>query len=161
ANANPLGYSLTEIATAWTRWAFGTAAPNNPLLSVRCEQSTLNPRIWFLPPSIDTALTNTCEVPEGTFLALSPAGYECSEAEGNGSTTSALLACVDAGFPLLTHIEVTLNGITTTNLSNYIITTPFDVLPPDNLFGPNPTPSITRGYFLIVEPLSRGVHVLH
>ena len=56
ANANPLGYSLTQIATAWTRWAFGTAAPNNPLLSVRCEQSTLNPRIWFLPPSIGTEL---------------------------------------------------------------------------------------------------------
>jgi hypothetical protein len=162
SNANPHGYSFTQLATAWARWAFGTAPEINPILTNRCEQSQLDPRIWFLPPSIGGEQLNICQVPQGSFLVFSPAGFECSEAEGNGSTEAELTACAEEAFPLITSVEVTLDGRTSTatDLTNYISTTLFDVLPPNNLISPNSTPTLTKGYFLVLTPLSRGTHYL-
>ena len=62
-----LGYALTDLATAYVAWAFGTPPDVNPLLGVRCEQSPLDPRIWFLPASVGGELTNTCYVRQGTL----------------------------------------------------------------------------------------------
>ncbi len=160
-DAKARGYSLTDLATAYMAWASGTPAPVNPLLAVRCEQSPIDPRIWFLPVSLGGEQKNICYVPHGSFLVLTPGAFECSEAEGNGSTPAELTSCVDAGFDLLDHVEVTFRGKTTTDLQDYVVTTDFDVLPPDNLNGPNATPTMTKGYFMVLKPLSRGRHTLH
>ena len=161
--AHPLGYSLTELATAWNVWAFGTAADVNPLLAVRCEQSSLHPRIWFLPVSLGGEWENTCDVPQGSFLVLHPGGSECSNVEPEpffGADEADLLACVNETFPLLTYVELTFNGTTTTNLDQYIVTTPLTHLPANNLFGASPALSRDKGYFLVLHPMSRGTHTL-
>src|SRR5215203_7500956 len=90
ATANAHGYSLTDLATAWLAWGFGTPSDVNPLVNLRCEQSALDPRIWFLPASIGGQGTSTCYVPQGSFLVLLALAFECSEAEGNGSTLAEL-----------------------------------------------------------------------
>jgi hypothetical protein len=156
--AKVLGYSLVELATAFAVWALGTA-DGNPLLEPRCEQSPTNPRIWFLPWAIahgETAIT--CHIPQGSFLVVSPGGYECSEAEGDGSTEAELTACVDEGFATVVDAGVSLDGKPVANLDQYVVTTRLVVLLADNLLGPDPTPSITKGYFLVHPPLSRGTH---
>ena len=66
-----------------------------------------------------------------------------------------------AGFQHLNHVEVTFNGTTATDLHNYIETTAFDVLPAPNLISPDATPTMTKGYFMVLAPLSRGTHTLH
>jgi hypothetical protein len=162
--AHPHGHSLTELATAWNVWAFGTAADINPLLAVRCEQSSINPRIWFMPVSLGGEYENTCDVPQGSFLLLNPGGSECSNVEAEpffGADESDLLACVNETFPLLTYVELTFNGTTTTDLEDYIVTTPLTNLPANNLFSASPALSRDKGYFLVVGPLSRGTHTLH
>lgn len=160
--ARPLGHSLLELATAWNVWAFSSAV-DNPLLAVRCEQSSIDPRIWFLPVSLGGEWENTCDVPQGAFLLLNPGGSECSNIEPEpffGTDEADLLACVNETFDLLTYVELTFNGKTVTNLDPYIVVTPVINLPANNLINAAPGISRDKGYFLVVHPLSRGTHTL-
>jgi len=159
ANAKPHGQSLVELATAYMAWGLSAPPDVNPLLNPRCEQSTIDPHIWFVPVSLGGELEVTCDVPQGSFLVILAGGVECSEAEGSGSTEGELLDCVEAGFATITNVEVTLDGNAAT-LDDYVVTTLFDVLPPDNVFSADPTPTMTKGYFLVTTPLSRGTHML-
>jgi len=103
---------------------------------------------------------STCYVPYGSFLVLNAGAFECSQAEGNGSTAEELTRCVDAGFQLLSYVEVALEGRITSDLNEYVVTSRFDVLPANNLSGPNATPTMNKGYFMVLGPLSRGTHTL-
>jgi hypothetical protein len=161
-SAHPHGHSLTELAAAWNVWAFGTAE-NNPLLAVRCEQSPIDPAIWFLPVSLGGEWENTCDIPQGAFLLMNPGGSECSNVEAEpffGADEADLLACVNETFELLTYVEVTFNGKTVTDLADYIVTTPVYDLPANNLFSTEPALSRDKGYFMLIHPLSRGTHTL-
>ena len=163
ANARPFGHPMVELASSWNVWGFGRA-DDNPLLAVRCERSPIDQRIWFLPVSLGGEYENTCDVPQGAVLVLFAGGSECSNLEPEpyyGADESDLRACLDETFPLLTYIEITFNGKTTTNLDDYIVTTTLTTLPPDNLISSSSGWSMNRGYFLAVGPLSRGTHSLH
>lgn len=163
ANARIHGYTLTELATAWNYWAWATPPEDSAILGVRCEQSTLDPKIWFLPVSLGGEWETTCEVPPGTFLVMSPGALECSSVEPEpffGSDAEELQACVDEGFELLTYVEVTIDGRTVTDLAPYVLTADLIDLPPNNLLSADPGISLTKGYFLVIHPLSRGTHTL-
>jgi hypothetical protein len=162
-NARAHGLSLTDLAGAWTLWAFGTSADVNPILDVRCERSPIDPRIWFLPVSLGGEWTNTCKVPPGSFLVLTPGGVECSSLEPEpffGADADQLRACVDDNFALLNYVEFTLDGETVTNPNEYVVTTQLLTLPQNNVLGADSGVSLMKGYFLVIPPLSRGTHVL-
>jgi hypothetical protein len=164
ASAHPLGHSMSDLATAWNRWAFGSAADVNPLLAVRCEQSTIDPRLWFLPVSLGGEFENTCDVPTGSFLMLNAGGAECSNLEPEpffGANEEELIECVNDGFELVSYVEVTGKGVTTTNLSAYAVTSHLDTLPPNNLLSTESGLTLDKGYFLVVGPLSPGTHTFH
>jgi hypothetical protein len=163
SNARVHGQGLTDLATAWVLWAFGSAAEVNPLLDGRCERSPVDPRIWFLPASLGGESESTCKVPPGTFLVITPGSLECSNLEPEpfyGADESELRVCADDGFDLLTYAEVTLDGTSVTNLDDYVLTTNLLTLPPNNLISPESGISIDKGYFLVIPPLSRGTHTL-
>lgn len=157
--ARPHGRSLTDLATAYMSWALSTPPDDNPFINPRCEQSSIDPHIWFVPASLGGEVQIVCNIPQGSFLVVLAGGIECSEAEGDGSTEAELLACVETFFADLTRIEATLDG-TPVVLGEYVVTTLFDVIPADSVFGPDPTPSMTKGYFFVSSPLSRGTHAL-
>lgn len=161
--ASPLGHSMADLATAWNQWAFGTPAEHSPTLAVRCEQSSMDARIWFLPVSLGGEWESTCEVPQGAFLVLTPGGSECSTVEPEpffGADDEDLLACVNETFEFLSYVEVTYKGVTTTDLDAYIVTTPTYDLPANNLLSPDAALSRDKGYFMVVPPLPRGTHTL-
>ena len=163
-SAHPLGYSMADLVTAWNRWGFGSAADVNPLLAVRCEQSTLDPRIWFLPVSLGGEYESTCDVPKGSFLILNAGGAECSNLEPEpffGANEEELLDCVNDGFDLVSYVEVTANGVTTRNLSSYATTSHLDTLPANNLLSADPGLTMDKGYFMVIGPLSPGTHTYH
>jgi hypothetical protein len=164
ATAHPLGHSMSDLATAWNQWAFGSAADVNPLLAVRCEQSTIDSRLWFLPVSLGGEFQNTCDVPTGSFLMLNAGGAECSNLEPEpffGANEAELLECVNDGFELITYVEVTGKGVTTTDLSAYAVTSHLDTLPPNNLLSADSGLTMDKGYFLVIGPLSPGTHTFH
>ena len=154
------GYSLTELATAWTLWGFGTS-DDNPLLDVRCEQSSVDPRIWFLPVSLGGESEATCDVPTGSFLVLFAAGNECSDVEAPpyfGADEAALRECVDARLADVDLVEVSGEGVSTSNLDSYLVTTDMVTLPANNLLSADEALSMTEGWFLVIHPLSPGAH---
>jgi hypothetical protein len=164
ATAHPLGHSMADLATAWNRWAFGSAADVNPLLAVRCEQSMIDPRLWFLPVSLGGEFENTCDVPKGSFLMLNAGGAECSNLEPEpffGADEQELVECTNDGLELVSYVEVTGRGITTTDLRAYAVTSHLDTLPANNLLSADPGLTMDRGYFLVVGPLSPGTHTYH
>ena len=161
ANAHPLGHSLTELATAWTVWGFGTS-DDNPLVDVRCEQSDVDSRIWFLPVSLGGEWEATCDVPRGSFLVLFAAGNECSNVEASpyfGEDEAGLRDCVDERLGDVGLVEVSGEGVATTNVDSYLVTTDMVTLPPDNLLNSDEALSMTEGWFLVIRPLSPGEHV--
>lgn len=160
ARAELHGHTLRQIATAWTIWAFGPPAPVNPLLANRCEQSSIDPKVWFLPVSLGGDYAVDCAVPYGSSLLVTPGGYECSTAEGNGTTPAELRACAKAGFDLITRIELSLDGRPVQNLERYVLTTRLVNLPGPNLLGSAPTPSLMKGYYLLTRPMRPGLHTM-
>jgi len=141
-NAKIHGSSLEQLAIAWNRYAFSTPAPENPLITPRCEQSPTDERIWFVPVSIGGDYEVDCEVPTGAFLVATPAGYFCEPVEAGGSSTAALLTCATNGFATLTFVEVLLDGRQAKNLDSYVVTTPRIELAGPNLLSDDPTPII-------------------
>ena len=62
---------------------------------------------------------------------LTAGGRECSSIEPEpffGANEDELQECVDEGFDLLSYVEVTFNGTTTTDLDDYVVTTELDTL---------------------------------
>jgi hypothetical protein len=157
------GHSLTELATAYGVWAFGTSAEVNPLIDSRCERSPIDPRTYFLPASLGGEQVSTCKVPPGTFLLVTPGFIECSTLEPEpffGADETELRACVDDLFSFLNHAEVVLDGRPVTNPQDYVLTTRPATLPPNNLISTESGLSLSKGYFLVIAPLSRGTHTL-
>jgi hypothetical protein len=165
ADAHARGHSLVDLATAWNAWALSAPAETNPFLAARCEQSSIDPRIWFVPEGYpDGPTSSTCTAPQGAMLVVSPFFMECSAAEPypfHGSNEAELRACVEADFNLLSSIEVTFDGIPASGLGRYAVTTRLDTVPADNLLGSDPTLTMNRGYFMVTAPLSRGTHTLN
>ncbi len=162
-SARPHGYSLVDLATAYNQWLYGTPAESNPVLAGRCEPSPLDPKIWFLPVSLGGESEATCEVPQGAFLVLTPGGWECSSIEPVpffGSNEAELRECVDAGFDLLSYVELTFNGETVTDLNAYVVTSRLDTLPPNNLLSSQSGLTMVKGYFLVLHPLPPGTYTL-
>ena len=102
-----------------------------------------------------------CQIPQGAFLVLTPAGYGCTGADGFGTTEAELRACVEPGFDEFTTIEASLDGKAVKDVERYIVTTPVVQLPGPNLVSDDATPSVLRGVFLVVHPLSPGQHTAH
>ena len=163
ANAHPHGLSMVDIATAYNQWLYGSPAETSPALAVRCEQSPIDSKIWFLPVSLGGEWQTTCEVPQGSFLVLTPGGWECSSIEPEpffGSNEAELRECVDAGFAELSYVEVTFNGRTVTNLDDYVVTSRLDTLPPNNLLSSESGLTMDKGYFMVLRPLPPGTYTL-
>jgi hypothetical protein len=161
ANAHPHGRSLGDMSNEWNRWAWGNGDENGPILSVRCEPSQLDPKVWFLPASLGGEWTATCNVPHGALLLVMAGMSECSQASGDGSNEAELRACVAQGSGILPdYAAVSLDGRMATDLAAYDITTDVMTLPPNNLISADPTMAIGRGYFLVTAPLSTGTHTL-
>ena len=158
AAANVLGYSLTDLAAAYMHFSI-----DSPVQPTECGPSGLDSRIWFLPEvtSAGGVPNVECAVPAGTFLVVVPGFWECSSLEGepfHATTEAELIACVEAGFQFIDTVAITLDGRTSSNLDEYAVRTPVLDIAPDNLFGPDPGISMTKGYFAVIHPLSRGTH---
>jgi hypothetical protein len=159
-NAHPNGMSLVDLAQAWTDWAW-QPAETSPLLNARCDYSGIG-KIWFAPVSINTAQDLDCTLPPGGKLLITPGGYECSTAEGNGETLAELTGCAETLFASEICCEqMIVDGVELTNLDRYLFTTPGQLLAGPNLFGPDPTLTVERGWFILLRPMSVGEHEVY
>jgi hypothetical protein len=151
------GATLVELAVAWADWAW-QPADVSPLLNPRCDWSGIG-KIWFAPVSIGEQQELDCTLPPGGKLLITPGGYECSTAEGNGETLAELTACAESLFASeICCAQVIVDGAELENLDPYLLTTPGQTVAGPNLFGEEPTLSVERGWFILLRPMSVGEH---
>lgn len=150
------GLSLTQLAMAWADWAW-QPADVNPLLHPRCEHSGIG-NIWLLPVSIGGPFELSCTVPRGAKLLVTPGGWECSTAEGNGETVAQLIGCAETNIDLICCVQMLIDGQEVKNVDRWLLTTSGQTLAGPNLFGPDPTLSVERGWFMVLHPMDEGQH---
>lgn len=158
AAASVLGYSLGDLAAAYMHWIL-----DSPVQPTECSVSALDSRIWLLPEvtSVGGVPNVECDVPAGTFVVVVPGFWECSSLEGepfHATTEAELIACVEGGFDFIETVAITIDGRTSTDLDQYAVRTGVLDIGPDNIFGPDPGISMTKGYFALLTPLRPGVH---
>jgi hypothetical protein len=151
--------------------------PHNPWTDptgAYCTEGQSGP-VWYLV-NYDGTLSvagygggttvRTCTVPAGKALLISPFVWECSIAEGGGSTFAELSTCAKENMDETTQADVTVDGAHVTNvLTRYRFRTSLFSFkyPADNLDEIAPagaTSSVADGVFVMLAPLAAGPHTV-
>ena len=178
-NANAHGKSYGELAAAWWQWAAETPTPDNALIDDTGANCTKNQtdHVWFLAGSFGSdPVTRTCKVPNGTFLFF-PLVNDAYFAFLNDPDDQRTEDFVRSQTTCIVGAELTaeIDGVTVNDPAQYLGESPlFTVhLPTDNIFGavegtgPGQVPlltldpSVDRGYYLYLNPLTPGRHTIH
>jgi hypothetical protein len=162
ADANAHGYSAVDLATANLWWSASLPFDESPWVQEQCGPSQMDPKVWFLggPPAVQPSGPVTCQLPQGTFLVVEAADLIASQAFNDGDTPGELLTALDTYWPYVLDVEVTLDGRTAVNPTDYVVTSGAVTLPKDNLFGSDPYLTRARYYQFAAQPMSRGTHTL-
>ncbi len=165
----PYGHSYSEWEVRLDQWQFAIPASENPGLvhtGAHCAEGQSGP-VWYLIAPMYATDTQTCTVPAGKAFLISPAGWECSTAEGGGDTSAALRDCARKDQDTVTIANVTIDGVHLTNLlTRYRFVTPLFTFkyPADNMLqqvpGPGTTASVGDGIVVMLAPLAAGHHTL-
>lgn len=185
-HGNSVGLNLAyqQWSADWYQWAFSLPIDHSPLFDIADCSTGQAGSVWFLGGSADgLPKTRSCTMPSGTALFFPLINVECSDLELNGTTDRELRSCAQVGGNLIltdpTKLNATLDGVPIVNLSQYRVESPlfnFGPLPANNFIayfctvqgeGCPPPPagakgiSVSDGVYLMLLPLSPGVHTLH
>ena len=161
------GSSYAEWSVRWWLWDFSLRAPDNPTVtpSAPCTNNQSG-NVWYL---YGGPATVNCTVAPGTAIFLPVANTECSSLESPpffGATPADRAACAKSWIDHLTNLSATIDGVAVQNLSAFRVQTgdfPFSV--PDNniLAVPGPASGFSSadGYYLMLNPLPPGAHIIH
>ena len=170
-DANYRGLTYGEWAAEW--WRAVLAAPVeggvHPLITGGAVEGETG--MVFLGGPVLPAGSPTAEITvtigAGTPLVLPLVTVECSVFEGppfHGDDEPSLRACANDLLDLVSDLSVEIDGMPLNNLEAYRAESPvfrWGPLPADNALGaPEGTESdaVAAGYFLLLPPLSVGVH---
>jgi len=102
-----------------------------------------------------------------TAIFLPVINAECSTIEGNGITEKDLRACAKDLMDHTTLVEARVDRVALKNLKNSRVESKLFsfTLPPGDLLGlfgkePNPNPSVSDGFWVLLKPLSPGEHTI-
>lgn len=110
-----------------------------------------------------------CRVPEGKALVLSDGFWECSTAEGLGTTFQALRRCAIDNFakdlgPDALSLTLRIDGERVAHPREWTVLSPGEIITfaDDNLWGAavGPSKSVTKGILFVLRPLHEGRHTI-
>jgi hypothetical protein len=171
-----LDKTIGEWSAEWWKWAFAIPASTNPMLGGPCEQGQQGP-VWFLAGvwGGGTA-TRSCNVPGGKYILFSIANAVWIQTPDDPPTyteTDFRQQANDFLPPSIGgELVATLDGnLIIFNPKTPIIRSQSPVFkasfPADNVFGLDPIlklndrPIVSDGFWVMLPPLSSGVHILH
>lgn len=187
ANANPgvlppnshaFGMTYGEWSARWWQWTFSLPVDQNPLFDVGgdCSNSANGQSgpVWFLAGAFQdiSPVVRNCTVPLGKALFFPIIDVACSELDSGGATSEQELRdCATSTLDLVNDVTAVIDGVDVRNLQVYRTSSQlFTMGPlPDNnvfqFFGTTASPGTTtsavaEGYYLMVPPLSRGMHTI-
>jgi hypothetical protein len=164
--SSPFGKTYGQWSAAWWQWFMqhpleGHPGVDSPDFDVRSGQSG---NIWFLATPFGT-VDRTVNIPAGTALFVAMANAEASSLEGS-ATEADQRASATWQADHIVSVSCSVDNLVVKNLSPYRVQSPqFSFTAPDPwIFSPAPSgegTSVADGYFVMLAPLSRGVHTIH
>lgn len=160
------GKTIGEWTADWWKWALSYPPSNNPVLDTTGESASLGDMgsVFFLAGTFSPdAVHRNFAVPSGKYILI-PLINGFMSAEGTEAEMRERLATY-----VVTingdSLHASVNGVAIPNLSSHREVSPvFDIaLPADNIFGAPEgtyTPSVSDGYWIMLEPLAPGNHVI-
>lgn len=180
------GKTYGEWQAEFWKWAFSLPTTAHPLFDTApCDTGQTGP-VWFLGGSFksttdtSTGITisiadRTCVIPPNKAIYVAIANSEASDLEGNGTNFDELdaSAAFFASFIDPDSLSIEIDGQAVADVPSYFASSPlyrFKLAKTDNLLAPPGTPSdldgargisVSRGYGVLLGPLSPGLHVIH
>jgi hypothetical protein len=173
---------LTSLTAQWWQYAISVPASVNPLTDPTGDHCMVGQRdpIWFLAGTfpVGKTVTRTCTVPAGEWLffpVINNVQINVPKVCGQtGSLNAAQLRALAAPFiDAATNMSVQVDSKNISNLMRIKSDAFATTIPEDNIFnlpdecGPGAvsagvySPSVDDGYYVLLKPLSVGIHTLH
>ena len=161
--SRPMGQSYSAWFQDVGQWFLGDSS--NPLIAglVDGECGQIIDGVFFMTAPIDLGLEFECEVPRGTAIVFSPAGWFVTQGV-DGDTDEELQAALESGFNTSVN-ELSIDGVDVALQT--IDTGFFDVISEPGSFydtvlgiGIGPIRSAVRGNVVFLHPLRPGDHVI-
>ncbi len=179
-NSAPYGQSYGAWSDAWWQWALSFPTGSNPMGDTTGEFGTAGQSgpVWFLAgvgfgagPVVERDLI----VPAGKALFFPLVNYvwvntpQYGDPEWSPDQEALARGYIAAFIDTASDLTCTIDGVALKNLYAYRCKTPAGgaemiTLPEGNVWGIEPDtygPMVTDGYYLMVAPLTPGVHTLH
>ena len=171
------GKTYNELAGDWWNWAGQFPLATGPITengAVDCSRGQRG-KIWFLAGNFGGAAgevnpsERTCAIPRGKaiFIPLADSLFWVPE---DGADVDAVRQLANGAIDAVSELEATIDGVVVPDLFAYRAQSSpggfalkFGPLLADFRFGPLPDPrdpAVADGYWLLIEPLSRGAHTI-
>ena len=182
------GKTYSEWAAEWGKWDASIPWSTSPRMDTTGEWADLNQSgpVWFLSDAVlsilgrDRAVTRTVTIPEDTwlFIPVVRTGWTVFEVAGDPPWSpeerERVRGLIDAFVDRVDLLSCEIDGVSVTDLHAYDFATPdggeyMETYPDDNFLvalgydvpGFTYGPTIDRGVYLMVRPLSAGEHTVH
>lgn len=164
ADSEPYGISYADWTARWWQWILSIPTHNNPVYAEDGNNFVLNYAhpVCFMAGSVGAAVRK-CTIPEGSAILLPIINYGATFADEPAIISEFdLHMLAKREIDIVSDLEVKLDGVRVNELEKYRVRSPtFDViLPENNLFKgiPGRTRGVADGYWLFLQPLSKGEH---
>jgi hypothetical protein len=168
-NSSPYGNSYAEWSAKWFQWAFSLPVADHPFTdspNINFSAGQSGP-VWFLAGTFGTT-ERALTLPAGKAIFATMINVECSSLEPEpfyGATAAAQAAGAKAFADLMVNVFCELDGVPVTNIQDYRVVSPqytFTAPTPWIFAADGGTgTSVGDGYFVMISPLSKGLHTLH
>jgi hypothetical protein len=163
------GLTYAQWQAKWWQYAFSVPGSTTPQFGATtdCLTKRVGDVVLAIQSPFNTGWTE-CTIPADTMLYLEVAAAECSTIEAApfyGGNKAELTACAHAFVPK--NVSGAIDGRVIYNMGQYLTTTPmygFTVPTDDNIFlvpAGTTANSVGYGVFVMLKPMSVGVHTLH
>jgi hypothetical protein len=169
--SHPFGMSYGQWSALWWQQAFAVhSGPGSPFEAGSVDCTSLGTRhVAFLVGTTQTSgnpASRSCSLPTGTAVLFPLINYAATPGDGVGSTEAELRANAREVADNFTDLMATVDGRALSDLASYRFQSPLFVwtTPSDNVFDvdatADPTPAVADGYWIMLPPLSPGVHTI-
>lgn len=162
---------IKQLSAVWWQWALSIPAASNPLTFDDPEGAAAHcgvgqhGDVWFLGGSLTGGPADRrCTLPAGKRIFFPVVNVECSMIQGDGTSQAELRSCAGSMMDRVTSAEVWVDDIPLDPIrvasDMFTFTTPPGDI--NDAFGgaPNPSPAVSDGFWVLLEPLSEGPHTI-
>ena len=168
--SNAYGKSYAEWSAELWKWFLKIPTADHPALGGSCSEGQSG-KVFFIAADFLGGAGVPCTIPTGKAVFVALADAECSTVESapfHGDNAQELTDCATCwgDHTVVSSLQATLDGVPLQNLGSYRAVSPMFSFeyPADNIFGipggAGTGQSVSDGWWLLLPPLSAGVHTL-